>query len=471
MSGEPSVGGPPPAVVDRHAKRLSPLTPLVRSSILVAAVVASSWDDVLRGNLGLVGWLLLALLVGGLVYGTASWLRTTYWIEQDELRVDTGVISRQSRRIRVDRLQGIDVVQPLVARLFGLAEVRMDVAGGGSREGSLAFLPLREAEQLRETLLARRDLVRVHGSGAPDPSPAGPVGAAAPAPAGAPSEWVVARLDVATLLVSLLLSVETVLLVMAAVGLGVLFLLLGELGGIAGVVPVVLGFGLTQLRKLVAYHGLTVTATGPSPAVPGGDAPTTLRVRRGLLERDTQTVALARVQGLVVSEPLLWRGRGWARLDVAVAGEQRSQEGKPAASTVLPVAPRAEVLALARMLLTDAGGPDPDEVPLTRPPSRARWVAPVGRRFLAVGVGEHLVVSRRGLLTRRTHVVPLARVQSLQLHQGPWQRRLGLADLRVDSPPGPVQVRGYHRDAAEARQLLERLGGLTRRARSVTPVS
>ena len=50
-------------------------------------------------------------------------------------------------------------------------------------------------------------------------------------------------------------------------------------------------------------------------------------------------------------------------------------------------------------------------------------------------------------MTRRTHVVPHARVQSLQLHQGPWQRRLGLADLQVDSPPGPVRVRARHRDA------------------------
>ena len=102
---------------------------------------------------------------------------------------------------------------------------------------------------------------------------------------------------------------------------------------------------------------------------------------------------------------------------------------------------------------------------LTRPPDRARWAAPVRRRFMSAGVGEHLVVSREGMVTRRTHVVPHARVQSLQLHQGVWQRRLGLADLHVDSPPGPVKVRLRHRDAAEARELLEREDALTRRAR------
>ena len=113
-----------PDPVERPAKRLSPLTPLVRGSILVVAVVASNWDDALRGNLGPIALLLLALLAAGALYGVVSWLRTRYWIEADELRVDTGVVVRQSRRIRVDRLQGIDISQPFVARLFGLAELQ-----------------------------------------------------------------------------------------------------------------------------------------------------------------------------------------------------------------------------------------------------------------------------------------------------------------------------------------------------------
>ncbi len=88
------------------------------------------------------------------------------------------------------------------------------------------------------------------------------------------------------------------------------------------------------------------------------------------------------------------------------------------------------------------------------------------RHFLLSGVGEHLVVSREGVLGRRTHVVPYARVQSLQLHQGPWQRRFGLADLHVDSPPGPVRVRLRHRDAGEARRLLDRANEVARLARA-----
>jgi putative membrane protein len=433
---------------DRPYKRLSPLTPLVRSFLLVVAVSASTWDDLLRGDVGPIAWLLLALLVAGAVYGAASWLRTKYWIEADELRVDTGVVSRQSRRIRVDRLQGIDISQPFVARLFGLAELKMDVAGGGAREGSLAFLPLREAQDLRSALLARRDAVRAGEAG--DEDEAGPVTVAPP------PDRVLVTLDPAMLVVSLLLSAEFGAFLVSTLVFAGLFVFFGQLvGGVAAAVPLLGGLAVTLFRKLSAYYRFTVSET-----------PAGLQVRRGLFTLDAQTIAVSRVQGVVVTEPLLWRRLGWAKVDVALAGYTTGEsDGKPSASTVMPVAPRATALWLARRLLEHAGSPDPDAVALTRPPQRARWVAPVRRHFLLSGVGERLVVSREGVLSRRTHVVPYARVQSLQVHQGPWQRRFGLADLHVDSPPGRVRVRLRHRDAGEARRLLDRANEVARRAR------
>jgi putative membrane protein len=442
---------------DRPYRRLSPLTPLVRGFLVVVVVLGSTWDDLLRGDVGPIGWVLLATVVAGAAFGTASWLRTKYWIEGDELRVDTGVLARQSRRIRVDRLQGIDIVQPFVARLFGLAELKMDVAGGGAREGSLAFLPLAEAHRLRDTLLERRDAVR---DGEPRTGPA---------PASAESE--VARLDLATLMLSLLLSPETVAFVVAAVALGLTFGLLGELGGLAGVLPVVIGFAWTQFRRLSAYYRFTVlTIHAPGAAGAPAPAPTGVQVRRGLFERDTATITLSRVQGVVVTEPWMWRPFGWARLDVAVAGYGREERnGGPTASTVMPVAPLPAVRELARVLLTDADSPDPLEVVLEPPPARSRWVAPLRWRYLGLGLGERLLVGRVGLLTRRTHAVPYARVQSLHLLQGPWQRRLALADLQVDSPQGPVKLRGRHRDAGQARELLDRTHRLARRARNRAP--
>lgn len=433
---------------ERPFRRLSPLTPLVRGAILVVAVAATTWDELLSGELGPVGLILVGVLAAGAVLGYASWLRTKYWIEDDELRVDTGVVYHQSRRIRIDRLQGIDIVQPFVARLFGLAELKLDVAGG-DREGSLAFLPLAEAHQLRETLLARRDAVR--RSATPESS------GESTARDWAPPDHDIATLDLGTLLLSLLLSPETIALVALSSLLGVLALLT-EGFVLATSLPVVGGFALVQLRRLSAYHGFTVSQTAVG-----------LQVRRGLLERNTQTIALLRVQGVVVSEPLMWRRAGWAKLDVSVAGYGNGgdSDGKPSATTVMPVAPRALIMELARHLLRgdDDVAADPDALVMTPPPRSARLLDPLARRFMAAGVGPDLVASREGWLTRRTHVVRHARVQSLRLSQGPVQRRLGLADLHVDSPPGPVHVRARHRASGEARALLEEEGALARAAR------
>jgi putative membrane protein len=281
--------------------------------------------------------------------------------------------------------------------------------------------------------------------------------AARPVVPAAQPEHVIARLDLAMLVISLLLSPETGAFLVSGLVIGGLFALFGGLGSGAVVVPVLIGFVLTQFRKLSAYYDFTVSETAAG-----------LQVRRGLFDRNTQTITLARVQGVVVTEPLFWRRFGWARVDVSVAGygASRDGDGKPSVSTVMPVAPRGLVLWLARRLLEESGSPDPDEVHLSAPPERSRWVAPIQRHFLSAGLGPHLLVSRGGFLSRKTHAVPHARVQSLQLHQGPWQRRLGLADLIVDSPPGPVQVRARHRDAGEARRFLVEANRLGREARS-----
>jgi putative membrane protein len=85
---------------------------------------------------------------------------------------------------------------------------------------------------------------------------------------------------------------------------------------------------------------------------------------------------------------------------------------------------------------------------------------------MGVGLGRDVVVARQGWFTRTTHAVRHARVQSVRLSQGPLQRRLRLADVHVDSPPGPVHVVARNRDAAEARRLWETEAELAKRARS-----
>lgn len=439
----PAEPAPPPPAPLRRPRRLSPLTPLARSFVLLVAAGLSLAREVGNGggDLGVLGLALLAALAGGLVLGAVSWARTTFWVEADELRIDTGLLSRQSRRIRIDRLQGADIVQPFAARLMGLAELRLDVAGG-NREGSLAYLSLRDAREYRDLLLARRDQVR--GAGAPEPAVDRVPG---------PADRELARVDLPLLVKSTLLSSETVVLVLSGLGFLAALLLSGRwLEGGAALLSVMGGTAFLMVRRFTGGYGCTVTETAAG-----------LQVRRGLFDLNVQTIALPRVQGLVVTEPWLWRLLGWARLDVSVAGYGSDADEGPAPSTVLTVGEVATVRALARHVLLDQSRPE--GVPLVPPPRRTRWLDPVGHRVDAAGADDRVAVARDGWLVRRTHVVPHARVQSVRLTQGPLQRWLGLADLHLDSPPGPTRLRMRHRDAQEARHWFDAEVGLSRRAR------
>ncbi len=83
-----------------------------------------------------------------------SWLVTRWQVAGGVLRIETGLIRRESRRFPLSQVQAIDVVQTGLARVLGLAELRLRMAGGGSSGGRLASLPLADAERLRRQLLA-----------------------------------------------------------------------------------------------------------------------------------------------------------------------------------------------------------------------------------------------------------------------------------------------------------------------------
>jgi putative membrane protein len=54
-------------------------------------------------------------------------------------------------------------------------------------------------------------------------------------------------------------------------------------------------------------------------------------------------------------------------------------------------------------------------------------------RHLGYALSERYLRLRRGWLGRTTHIVPVAKVQAVELRQTPFDRRLGLASLYVDT--------------------------------------
>jgi len=399
--------------------RLHPLSPVLRSGLFVAAwlgwLINNARNGVETAEVVVSG---VVAVVAGLGYGIASWWFTRYRVNPEEIRVESGVLRRQSRRIRIERLQAVEVQQPLVARLLGMAELSLEVAGGESG-ARLAFLPLSRAEELRRQLLERTGVAT---------------------PAGSPEGQLLFRVDPVRLLASQILRTGFVTALLgAAVGLAA-SAAGGEAVGVVLVAGAAVGVVAFVFRSFAVLHGFTVRSS-----------PQGLRVRSGLLGVRSQTIPIGRVQGLVLVQPLLWRLLGWVRADVTVAGPRGSgaEEGEQIASRLVPVAPHAEAVVLAARVL----GADPTSVVLAEPPARARWVAPLTRPRLRVGLGHGLVVTTRGLLTARTDVVPRAKIQSVNLIQGPLQRSMRLASLRFDLPSGPVAALAAHRDQAEAWEL------------------
>jgi putative membrane protein len=141
-------------------------------------------------------------------------------------------------------------------------------------------------------------------------------------------------------------------------------------------------------------------------------------------------------------EPLLWRRLGWVRVELNVAGS--------ANSVLVPVAPRAVAESVIARVLPGVTVP----VSLSRPPRRAGRCVPVWWRGHGLAVTDSVFAARHGLLRRRLSLVPHAKVQSVRLTQGPWERLWRLADVHVDTGADKT-VTARLRDAEEAARLLQ----------------
>jgi uncharacterized membrane protein YdbT with pleckstrin-like domain len=371
--------------------------------------------------------IMLPVGAGAMIVGFWTWWSVKFHISGDDLVVDTGILRRRNRRIPLSRIQAVDVVRPLVSRMFGLAEVRVELAGGDRAETKFRYLSRSMGEQLRAELLAR-------AAGLPGHTPEAP-------------ERPYWRVGFGSLLGSQLLKLPVIGglgLLVALLAFGVVY---AEPGVLAAALPVLLGLVRGVMAPLLMHTNFTAALS-----------PDGLRLRYGLMETRMQTVPPGRVQAVRVVEPLLWRGYGWARLDVTVAGYVGDRQ--VLSSVLLPVAPRHIALQLVGLVFP---GTNAEAVGLL--PAPRSWLrAPFGKS--AAGTDDALFVTQRGRVCRRLDVITHARAQSVRLTAGPLQRLLSLGTVHVDAPPGPVQVAAENRELGEARAIVESAAGRAHRARA-----
>jgi putative membrane protein len=411
-------------------RRLHPLSPVVRGgrgTIAIAVILLPTVFGARRSSNSAVELAAVAAIIG---LGFVSWLVTRWRIDGDDLRIETGLIRRQSLRFPLSQVQAIDVIRPGLARIFHVAELRLRMGGATGKTARLAYLHEREVDPLRDRLLAlARGTTHDDESEAPRRD-----------------ERVLATVPTGRLVASILISDVGILAEAVLVGivLGIVFAPSAAAGLASGGAVWVLSVFQLVWRRFNQEYRLTVVEVADG-----------LVLRGGLVGLTAETIRPGRVQAVRMVEPIAWRALGWCRLEVDIAGRQRAEgEGRAqrrSLRAVLPVGSRAMAEELLDHLVPDR----PREQ--TRPPHRAVWKSPLRYRMLAWGRTPTCVATTSGRLRRATNWVPLEKAQSLRRVQGPLQRRLRLASVHVDTAGRNVRAVIRDRDVDEANTALEEL--------------
>lgn len=473
----------------RH--QVHPLTPIltgIRFIVLAGvAILANSFElvrlfftwlreDTLWAMLALTGGFVLLVLVVGL-FSWISWKYRFYELSDEEVRIGAGWLFRTRRNARFDRVQAIDINQPLLARLVGLAELKVETAGGQNSDLTIKYLKVDQCKALRQEILEATRRGKQEAALSPTETDGE---SWALAPSHGKTESVTADgetaasvepqhetvlngpVDPVKLFVSLILSPILLRGVLFAVGLIVVGIIIVVLAATklswAGVVGVAGGSLLTTGISLAIYlaaivmivWGLWSTSYGFTLST--DDEAERLHIRAGLLSTRRQTIPIHRLHGFRVIQPLWWKRRQWAKAHISVAGYGADEQ---APTALIPVDDTVRVDETVDQII-DRITEQPRLAPeLTlASPRQARWLSPIDWKQQKVIVGPRALVVTHGRLWNVTTIVPWDRIQGFTTHTGPISKALGLVTVEIDMVPGPVKPKARQLSLADAEKLV-----------------
>ncbi len=387
------------------------------------------------------------------------WRRFEFRVGDNEIRIDSGILSRTHRSIPFDRIQDVDISQGPIARLLGIAKVKFETGGSGGAgqdEGVLHAIPLERAEELRALVRAHRP---VRGDAAPALAEQPPVFA----------------MDFSRVLLTGVFNFSLALfagligatqtfgdafgfdplnrtfwlgLVSAGNPIADYILAHRVAAAIAGAALLVLiGLATGVIRTLLREYGLRLDRTEVG-----------LRRRRGLLTRTDVTLPAKRAQAAIVGTGPLRDSLGWRDLRVQ---NLASDEGGKGDHVLAPLARDGEIGAILAAL---GWRPLSESIHWLRVSSAYLWTLAAAllplmliaalatvqapnfalavpvmlglllirwrgwRRTLYALDGDRLLF-RTGWWRRRTVILPLARIQSIDLTESFISRWFDTASL------------------------------------------
>ena len=518
--------GAPKPIALGQPQRLHWLTPILKTWQLVLALFAFLAYQNLQEIRELskqaenyhllddVGLVVLVVLVGVVaflaimgLYAYVSWRCMSYTLDAKSITLHQGIIFKNKRSVYLERIQSVDINRTLVARLLGLGTVRIESAGGSGSNLDLSYLKNSELAGIRAQLLEAAFAAKAPHEGAQvsgQMAPGAPVPGVQPAPqsgAQMPGQYVQgdhytqagqygagqyaagAQLQEQTLysvsptrlIGSYLLTPALVVSAVAVIAIiitGVLALSgVSDAGAIMGA-----GFGVFAAASAMASSlwgrfnhdfnfSLAVSRVG-------------LRLHGGLTQTYSRTLPPNRIHAVELTQPFMWRLKGWWRVEVLTAGVSGASEGTDStgenkanftADSLLPVGDWGQALyalwlvipelasanpqALLSNMAYGVGTANPSGDHLWCAPGRTRWLDPLLYKRNAVAVTDTAVLIRAGRFKRRLIVLTHERSQSLALSQGPFERLVDVANIKFDMVPGPIKPVIRHLDTGQARQL------------------
>lgn len=486
MSETLSALPPGPAETEASApteRRLHPLTLLLNLSKQVPQAVLGLIALRLSGPEELRAWVgVFALLAILTMFGTEyyKWWRFSYRLDAEELRIASGIFSRNVRSIPYERIQDVNLEQGPLARMLGLARVRLETGSSGSGdEGALDSVDLAEASRLRDVIRLRKAAQAQGMAAQGQPTAEAIVGTDAP---------VLFTMDMRRVLTAGVFNFSLVFFALVGalvnnldflipgdfwnprrvldfLGLEDFFATLDMAARIASVIAalfsvVIIGLVGGIIRTTLREYGFRLERTE-----------TGLRRRRGLLTLTDVVMPLHRIQAAVIETGPIRRRFGWFALKVQSLASDSDKESDHA---IAPFATEDElraVLSETRIAWdTDHNAMrnvDPAmwwlplvfalPVPMVGLGVSAALASPwIALTYLLLPIvpvvswmhwrahryaltGDQLYV-RDGFWAQRLTLLPLRRVQSVDIRQSIVSRFIGLAELAIGVAGRPTAV-------------------------------
>lgn len=149
-------------MIKRHkARRLHPIYivfPLFNTVkgllplLIITLLQGVNWSS-------LNGYIYLGILAGVtllLFAGLWGWRKFSFTLEEDRIIIRKGILFRDEKTIYFGRIHSVNLEQPLLQRLLGVTQVKIETPGGNKKaEGILAALSEQDARQLHRLLTTR----------------------------------------------------------------------------------------------------------------------------------------------------------------------------------------------------------------------------------------------------------------------------------------------------------------------------